>query len=100
MHPALQRNMFFVKEHVGLFKAANNYDVLDPQTGQIVLLCREDDLDFFTKLLRFTDYKRMTPFDMRIKTPDGGTVVRVSRGASFFFSHAQVRDCHAPVAGG
>lgn len=65
MHPALQRNAFFVKEHVGLFKAANNYDVLDPQTGQIVLLCREDDLGFFTRILRFTDYKRMTPFDIR-----------------------------------
>jgi hypothetical protein len=35
---------------------------------------------FFTRILRFTDYKRMTPFDMRIKTPDGATVVRVTRG--------------------
>src|ERR1044071_9689867 len=58
MHPALQRNMFFVKEHAGVFKAANNYDVLDPETGQIVLLCREDELGFFTNLLRFTDSKQ------------------------------------------
>jgi uncharacterized protein YxjI len=100
MHPALQRNMFFVKEHVGLFKAANNYDVLDPQTGQIVLLCREDDLGFFTRILRFTDYKRMTPFDMRIKTPDGATVVRVTRGVSFFVSNVQVRDGEDRVVGG
>jgi uncharacterized protein YxjI len=100
MHPALQRNAFFVKEHVGLFKAANNYDVLDPQTGQIVLLCREDDLGFFTKLLRFTDYKRMTPFDMRIKTPDGSTVVRVTRGVSFFVSDVKVMDEHDRVVGG
>ena len=100
MHPALQRNMFFVKEHVGVFKAANNYDVLDPQTGQIVLLCREDDLGFFTRILRFTDYKRMTPFDMRIKTPDGATVVRVTRGVSFFVSNVQVRDGEDRVVGG
>ena len=100
MHPALQRNMFFVKEHVGLFKAANNYDVLDPQTSQVVLHCREDDLGFFTRLLRFTDYKRMTPFDMRIKTPDGVTVVRVTRGVSFFVSHVQVRDGQDQVVGG
>ena len=80
MDPALQRNMFLVKEHVGVFKAANNYDVLDPQSGQVVLHCREDGLGFFTRLLRFTDYKRMTPFDMRIKTPNGATVVRVTRG--------------------
>jgi len=100
MHPALQRNMYFVKEHAGLFKAANNYDVLDPQTGQIVLLCREDDLGFFTKLLRFTDYKRMTPFDVRIKSPDGVTLVRVTRGISFFMSHVKVLDEHDRLVGG
>ena len=100
MHPALQRNMYFVKEHTGLFKAANNYDVLDPQTGQIVLLCREDDLGFFTKLLRFTDYKRMTPFDVRIKSPDGVTLVRVTRGISFFMSHVKVLDEHDRLVGG
>jgi uncharacterized protein YxjI len=100
MHPALQRNMYFVKEHTGLFKAANNYDVLDPQTSQIVLLCREDDLGFFTKILRFTDYKRMTPFDVRIKSPDGVTLVRVTRGVSFFMSHVKVLDEHDRVVGG
>ena len=100
MHPALQRNMFFVKEHTGVFKAANNYDVLHPQTGQIVLLCREEGLGFFTKLLRFTDYKRMTPFDVRIKTPDGVTLVRVTRGVSLFMSHVKVLDEHDRVVGG
>lgn len=100
MHPALQRNMFFVKEHVGLFKAANNYDVLDPQTSQVILHCREDDLGFFTRLLRFTDYKRMTPFDMRIKTPEGSTVVRVTRGVSFFVSDVKVVDEHDRAVGG
>jgi uncharacterized protein YxjI len=100
MHPALQRNMFFVKEHTGVFKAANNYDVLDPQTSQIVLLCREDDLGFLTKLFRFTDYKRMTPFDVRIKSPDGVTLVRVTRGVSFFMSHVKVLDEHDRVVGG
>src|SRR4029079_16426912 len=84
----------------GVFKAANNYDVLDPQTGHIVLLCREDDLGFFTRLLRFTDYKRMTPFDVRIKTPEGTTLVRVTRGVSLFLSHVKVMDEHDGVVGG
>ena len=30
MHPALNRNLFLVKEHLGLFKAANNFDIYDP----------------------------------------------------------------------
>ena len=100
MHAALQRNMFLVKEHVGVFKAANNYDVVDPQSGQVVLLCREKGLGFFTRLLRFTDYKRMTPFDIRIQSPDGATLVRVTRGVSFFVSHVKVMDEHDRVVGG
>ena len=43
MHAALQQNQFFVKEHVGLFKAANNYDIFDPVSQQKVLACREPD---------------------------------------------------------
>ena len=33
---------FLVKEHIGMFKAANNYDIYDPQTGQIIMECREE----------------------------------------------------------
>ena len=29
MHSALNNNLFLVKEHVGLFKAANNFDIYD-----------------------------------------------------------------------
>ncbi len=92
MHPILNRNLFFVKEHVGLFKAANNFDVLDPDSGEIILNCREDKLGFITKMLRFTEYKRMTPFDVQVRTPDGQQVVRVTRGVSIFLSNVKVLD--------
>ena len=36
MHDVLNRNLFLVKEHVGMFKAANNFDVYDPDTGEVV----------------------------------------------------------------
>lgn len=90
LHPALNRNLFFVKEHVGIFKAANNYDVLDPETKQVILHCREERLHWFTKLLRFTDYKRMTPFHVEIKTPQNDLLVQVKRGISFFLSTVNV----------
>ena len=86
MNEILARNTYFVKEHVGIFKAANNYDIHDPGTGQIIMECREEHLGFFTKMLRFTDWKRMTPFDVQIRTPDGRQVVRVKRGVSIFLS--------------
>ncbi len=55
MNEILARNVYFVKEHIGILKAANNYDILDPTNGQVIRECREDKLGKFTKLLRFTD---------------------------------------------
>lgn len=92
MHPALDRNLYFVREHVGMFKAANNFDILDPETQETVLLCREPHLGGFTKQLRFTDYKRYTPFDVRVTTPEGAPVLRVTRGVSVFLSRVHVAD--------
>ena len=89
---AFALDTYLVKEHVGLFKAANNFDLYDPATGQIVLLCREESLGLFTKLLRFTDYKRYTPFDISVRTPAGELVVRVTRGVTLLRSRIEVRD--------
>jgi len=100
MTSALNHNVFLVKEHVGMFKAARNFDIFDPESKQKILECREERLGMFTKMLRFTDYKRMTPFDVRIKSPDGVTLVRVTRGVSFFMSHVKVLDEHDRVVGG
>ena len=100
MHPALQRNLFLVKEHVGMFKAANNFDVFDPESGSEILHCREDRLGLFAKMFRFTDYKRMTPFHVEIRTPDGESVLSVRRGISIFLSKVQVYDENELLVGG
>jgi len=92
MHPSLQRNVFFVKEHVGIFKASNNFDILDPETKEPLLYCREPNLGFFTKMFRFTDYKRMTPFEIVITDTDGQTILTIKRGITIFRSEVQVFD--------
>ena len=92
MNECLAGNVYLVKEHVGAFKAANNFDIYDAETGELIMLCREDRLGFFTKILRFTDYKRFTPFDIRITTPDGRQIVRVTRGTAFLRSSVNVLD--------
>ena len=92
MNPVLNRNTFFVKEHVGMFKAANNYDILDPETQEMIMTCREEKLGFFTKMLRFTDYKRMTPFHIEIRDAQGDKLLTVKRGVSIFLSTVEVLD--------
>ena len=92
MRDELNRNIYLIKEHVGLFKAANNYDVYDPETGQMIMHCREDNLGILTKILRFSDAKRMTPFDVRITDLNGRQILRVSRGVAFLISKVLVFD--------
>ncbi len=99
MHPTLDKNLFFVKEHVKIFKAANSFDIFDPETKEVLLQCREENLGFFTKMFRFSDYKRMTPFNMEIKTPQEKTILIVRRGVSFFLSTVEVLDDRNEVIG-
>jgi uncharacterized protein YxjI len=92
MNPILNKNLFLVKEHVGMFKASNNYDIYDPQNNQLILNCRENNLGIFTKILRFTDFKRMTPFYIEIKSTSGEKILIVKRGIAIFRSDVEVFD--------
>jgi uncharacterized protein YxjI len=100
MHEILNRNTYFIKEQVGMFKSSNSYDVYDPETDEHLLLCREPKLGFFTKLFRFTKYKRLTPFNVVITTPEGDPVLRVQRGVTFFNSYVKVFDENDEEVGG
>ncbi len=100
MHDLLNMDRFLVKEHVGLIKAANNYDIYDPESGEMVMVCREDDLGLLTKILRFTDLKRNTPFNIQIRTPEGEQLIRVTRGIAIFLSDVQVHDENDAIIGG
>jgi len=100
MHEVLNRNLFFVKEQVGWFKAASNYDILDPETGEELLHCREPRIGPITKILRFTKYRRMTPFHVDVTTPDGTDVLSIKRGVSWFVSKVDVLDENDERIGG
>ncbi|MBL7859503.1 MAG: RNAase [Cyclobacteriaceae bacterium] len=99
MNSLLNKNLFFVKEHVAMFKAANSFDIYDGETQNIILQCREENLGFFTKMLRFTDYKRMTPLEIDIRTTQGEKILTVKRGVSLFLSSVEVLDEKGMVIG-
>lgn len=92
MNPILNKNLFLIKEHIGMFKAANNYDIYDPESNEMIMQTREDSLRFFTKMFRFTDYKRMTPFHIEIKNKAGEKIISVKRGITFFKSDVEIFD--------
>jgi uncharacterized protein YxjI len=93
MSKLLNNNLFLIKEHIGLLKAANNYDIYNPETSEMIMTCREEQLGILTKLFRFTKYKIMTPFHVEVKTTQGEQVLTIKRGASVFgFSPVTVLD--------
>ncbi|NJM80933.1 MAG: RNAase [Flavobacterium sp.] len=92
MNPILTKNVFLVKEHVGMFKAANNFDIFNPESGSLMMTCREPNLGFFTKMLRFTDYKRITPFNIVISDTQNKKIISIKRGTTFFRSDVEIFD--------
>lgn len=92
MNSILKHNTFFIKEHTGIWKAANSYDILNPETNELLMECREPNLGFFTKMFRFSKYKRSTPFNVEINDNLGKRVCRIKRGVSIWRSSVEVYD--------
>ena len=94
MKENLQKNIFLFKEHLGMFKASNNYDVYDPKTKEIILHCREKNLNPVYKIVRMflTDFKRMTPFEIDIRGLNGKRIIKVKKGLSLILSKIEVFD--------
>lgn len=101
MNQIIEKNLFLFKEHVGMFKASNNYDIYDPDSKKIILHCREKNLNFFFKIVRmfFNDFKRMTPFEIEIKGLNGDKVLKVKKRFALFLSKVEVFDENNRIIG-
>ena len=94
MDSILEKNLYLFKEHVGLFKASNNYDIYDPESKEMILHCREKNLNILYKIIRIfrRDFKRMTPFEIEVRGLSGKKILKVKKGFSWFLSKIQVFD--------
>ena len=90
--PVLSCNDFFFDENMGLFKAAFDADIHDRETGGMLLACREQNIGRWTRFWRFADMKRITPFDLLVRYPDGRRFLRIKRGAALWSSRVMVDD--------
>lgn len=99
MHPVFTKNRFLVREYAALFKATNNFDIYDPETDKPILFCREPNLNALTKLLRFSVYRRMTPFEIVITDTENKTLLTVRRGFTFIRSQVRVFDEEGKLIG-
>ena len=84
MDSILEKNLYLFKEHIGLFKAHNNYDIYDPKSKEIILHCREKNLNIFYKIIRTikSSLKMLTPFEIEITHLNGQKVLKVKKNLS------------------
>ena len=90
MNTLLNKNIFLIKEQLGIFKGSNAYDIVDPSNNQQIMTSKETGLGFFTKMFRFTKYKKHTPFNVIVTTTEGKPIVSVKRGFAIFRSDVEV----------
>lgn len=97
----LDRDKIFVREHVGMFKARNAYDLLDPVTSQVVGRVEEKVSGFFRKLMKFTSWKSMMSFTIYFHDAGEGdaVVLTVHRPFTWFRSVVTVTDGAGKVVG-
>jgi uncharacterized protein YxjI len=90
----LSLNQVIVKEHVGMFKLSDAYDILDPQTGAKVGLAKEVVPGWVQVLRLIIDKGTLPTSIVFINAPneagDGERVMSIERGFTFLRSKIRV----------
>ena len=93
------RRSYAVKEHVGVFKLTDKYDIFDGETGT-KLGCAVEEIGTLKMLLRLIVNKQFLPTTVEIReTDDGPAVLSIHRGFSFLRPMVEVRDATGRVIG-
>ncbi|HEX3133375.1 MAG TPA: phospholipid scramblase-related protein [Planctomycetota bacterium] len=86
------RRAFFIREHVGIMKLKDTYDILDPETKAPLGIAKETTAGWILAL-RFLINKQMLPLSVVISTEDGGTpLLTLSRGFTFLRSKVWIEN--------
>jgi len=90
----LDLDQYIIKEHVGLFKLSDAYDIIDPVTGAKVGIAQEK-VSGWMVALRLLLNKQMLPTTVQLITdPDekgnGTVVLAISRGFTLLRSKVRI----------
>jgi uncharacterized protein YxjI len=92
MPQLLERRLLFVREHAGLLKLTDTYDLLDPQTSEVVGLVREN-VSGLIKALRLLISKSLMPTRIEVSVaPDQRPVLVLKRGITLLRARVDVLD--------
>ncbi len=89
----LDLHQFVVKEHYGMLKLSDTYDILDPESQEKVGMAREN-ISGGMKMLRLLINKKILPTAVDVTEGDenGPVAFRITRGFTFLRSRVMVED--------
>ncbi len=85
----LDRHTYLIREHVGMMKLHEAFDILDPETGDLLATAVEE-ASSWRKAAKLVVNKGMLPFEVHIDDPQGKRLMTVSRGFTFLRSRVRV----------
>jgi hypothetical protein len=77
MKEMLSRQTFIVNEQPGFARAILEINIFDLVTRQLVLKCYEPNMDWITRIFRYTPFRSFTPYDFDFVLPNGNRELRV-----------------------
>ncbi len=99
----LDRSTYFIREHLGILKLSDAYDILDPATQQQIGIAKEE-ISGFSKLLRLFINKQMMPTTIAVYASTGGDDLgdlqfSIKRGFTLFRSKVMVETAEGEPIG-
>jgi len=99
----LDRQSYFIREHVGFMKLSNTYDILDPQSQQQIGIAQEKP-GTLIQVLRFLINKQMLPTKIFIYSGDDAEneselLFSIQRGMTLFRSRIDILDRNGNIVG-
>ena len=85
----LTRHNYFIREHVGLLKLSDTYDIIDPENQQLIGFAKEQ-VPFWAVLLRISIQKTLLPTTISVhqgnnEQSPGPVLFQIKRGLNFGF---------------
>jgi uncharacterized protein YxjI len=99
----LSRKTYFIREHVGVFKLSDTYDILDPETNEQLGIAKEKP-GTLVHVLRFLVEKRILPTKVFIYEGSNyddpsRLLFSIQRGFTFLRSKVDICDANGEVLG-
>jgi len=88
----LETNEIIVREHFGVSRARNSYDILDAKSGEKLGEAIEEASGLAMTFLKLTHWDSVVPFDIHFIEKETGLMLRIHRPWTFGRSKIKVYD--------